>query len=1567
MSKSLLYYRFILLSSILLIGAISHAQRVEIFNANFSDDVGDNAGWYQQSSYISGGYIVNKTNAWMRGADAAYPGAEGSFYHLRRDYNSNRTYRSYMSSYLYSPIINLTGKDKLSMSFEWWLDTYPGTGAEGFKIEYSIDGGTTWRVLGDHTDELAVNWYPSLANGVLDGYDEFGDPIEEGGWTTDTGAWVFSSIDLPAQAFNDNSQTQFRFYFESDGYLSNIAKGLAIDNFKIIGDDIKVKNYSDCGLGIGQNLELWLNGRTLASYSDGDKVDQWTNISSLDPAANISSEWTSATSKGAERPTYYDNPTDNVNFNPVVSFDGTNAMYGKSGFYSQDIYMVINPALGITASRPTEDVFHGDDYETDIGSQDVTGISINNTSARYGALPDIAAYNQGAQTSYGKAIIHPTLSYTRPVLFNARVKADGSGMDLYLDGIDLGVTLSASLSDEQNIETFKDILDSRYWLGRSEFWGTSFTGDIMEVMSFSERKSDADRARLESYLAVKFGITLGLFPVDEIALPHVPGAYFDSAGNALWNGALHPGFTYNVTGIGRDDCSLLHQKQAKSVDPNTFITVGLGDIAATNAQNTNAFQSDGDFLMWGSTPSTLVALPTPLVVNLGPSVVTTFTDVTERTWKFKEISLVGNDIPEVKLSVETSGLTSLPVITGNDAYVMIVADDAAFITNVETIFLKTVGDRQECNYDFDGEKYVKFGVAHEVITPRHVNFDGTNDYVAMDDELDMTGDFSISAWVYTTGSNSSNNSKTIVSKRAGVNEGYHFLIRDSNELQVNFRDGVSIRSNTRINNNAWTYVAFVYEGGEGRLYIDGILDTSKSMAAMVDNDNKFCIGARYISKNNLNNYFKGRLEEIRMFDTAITVDQLRFMMNQEILKDGTGIKGTIIPTSVTKNDLSGLQETNLAAYFNMNTYIGTHLNDASGNGHRGSLKSPENFEIQVQSAPLPYIAIGDGQWDDPSNWMNGTEGYFPGFTRVINGRTEKIDWNIVRTAQDISLTNEDVTLLGLEVLGGELSVKNDHGLTVTHHLILNGTIDLEGESQLVQTTNSDLIATALGKIERDQQGTSDGFNYNFWSSPVSKSSTGANSGFSLEDVLRDGTDVNNIKPLNYTNSSVNNGAPATATSAATISGRWLYKYSNFASGTYSNWLYMPPSMDNLTGEGWTMKGTFASGGEQNYTFVGTPNNGDITLPISNGSDYLIGNPYPSAIDAHQFLQDNPDLDGTVYFWEHWGGNSHTLKEYQGGYSTYNLSGGVGNATLGTSHPLVNSGGVAVKVPKRYIPVAQGFFVTGTSDGTITFNNSQRQFETEGSGNSIFTAAPGSGQVTASEYHDTSDSRAKIRLGFNSPNKIHRQLLLTVDSSATAGYDRGYDGLMYGEQYDDMSWVVENEKYVIQGIDDLKDDTVLPLQIKLRDAGPISIVIDELSNFPVDQDIYIYDNKTGVYSNLRDEEFTVDYLYGGKHTDRFFLVFEEQSTLSNDDVDDLTVGLQVYKPASQSHIVVKNNTGLGINQVRLTNMLGQQVAQWEADNQQLQQQFNYSGLSTGNYIVSVVMQDDSVSSHKIRIE
>src|SRR5665811_532701 len=80
----------------------------------------------------------------------------------------------------------------------------------------------------------------------------------------------------------------------------------------------------------------------------------------------------------------------------------------------------------------------------------------------------------------------------------------------------------------------------------------------------------------------------------------------------------------------------------------------------------------------------------------------------------------------------------------------------------------------------------------------------------------------------------------------------------------------------------------------------------------------------------------------------------------------------------------------------------------------------------------------------------------------INGTF--IDWNIAQISNKIPSGAKDIKLLGLLSESNQLSILNPNetanennsgqGLTITHYLKLNGSIDLIGESQLIQSQGS---------------------------------------------------------------------------------------------------------------------------------------------------------------------------------------------------------------------------------------------------------------------------------------------------------------------------------------------------------------------------------------------------------------------------------------------------------------------------------------------------------------------------------
>ncbi|MCB0447304.1 MAG: choice-of-anchor D domain-containing protein [Gelidibacter sp.] len=1331
--------------------------------------------------------------------------------------------------------------------------------------------------------------------------------------------------------------------------------------------------------GVTADLRLWLKANAGLSYTSGQPVSLWADQGrGADATVNLPSQ----------SPTYYDNVSRNVNFNPVVDFDNsvdpvpldgdfsyddasTQFLQGTSGLYTQDMFVVLIPDVTVNSTFGSMDVFCGDERPA-TNETDATGIGLGRYTVRFSN--EILCYAVGTTSGgngYGVAEAGTGSTYSNVGIINARNNTAATQQQLYYNAIN-------KETHQNDIPDFSNVNNSRYWIGRSEGWEASTDARIVEIITYSARKTDAnltqERNRIQSYLAIKYGITLGVNGTSQ--------DYVNSDGTVIWDQSANIGFNYDIAGIGRDDASALNQKQSRSVNNATdvigrtqgLITMGLTDIYDTNNNNIASNPTtlnNKQFLVWGNNGANLNLAASVISVNMSAGIsppITTNTYFTgmQRVWKVVEN---GGDIPKVKISIPQNAIRN---ISPPGSYLMLISDSSVFDPTADYRIMTPDGfGNLTTEYDFDGTKYITFGFAPQVIAQRSVYFDGTIDYIDMEDTLDLnpTG-FTVSAWAKRE---AGSNNTSIVSKRNNpYTVGYDFKIDNTGRLRVEWKNGgptFGLTSSVVIPENEWHHLAIIYSSGVATLYIDGVADTSTALVAPTATDESFFVAAA--GKTSQTQHYKGNIDEIRIWDRALTANQLRFLMNQEIQNNAGFVSGRVLPTTITKNEVAAIPWSDLAGYYPMTRYTYTNVDDESGNNHHGALKNLDT--VDRQTAPLPYESTQNGNWDGKSTWTNGMEQTIPGAASIVNNNIT-IDWNIVKVNHNVSMDNSGLpavnggnrSVLGLYIddvndkltVDGNTLSNTGGGLTVTHYLTLDGTIDLDGESQLVQTTGSDLDVTSAGKIERDQQGTADTYTYNYWSSPVGLSNTTSNNNdYTIANTIKDGT--NPASPLTM---SFTGGLNGTAGSPIGISNYWIWKFNNLPDDDYSSWVQVGSTGTMLAGEGYTMKGpgTGPITADQNYVYAGKPNNGDITLPLFANNDYLVGNPYPSAIDAQKFILDNgptidgalPSMTGTLYFWEHWGGGSHILSEYQGGYATYNMSGAVPSATLGVSDPDVSNAGTPTKLPGRYIPVSQGFFVVGENNGNITFNNSQRVFRKEGVATSVFLR---NADANASTDEDT---RMKFRIGFNSVNTIHRQLLLTIDENATSDVDWSYDGKHIDTQMDDMYWMINNEKYSIQAINTVNPITIVPLGLHTNTDGENNISIDRLENVPADIDILLHDTLTDTYHDLRLSNYVFN-LPSGEYLDRYELVFGESAetlTVSDNELNDITI----YYANDTEHIVLLNPKLKDISSIEMLNMLGQTIHKVNTVASNEYSEYEVKNLSTGSYILKINTVSGSVS-------
>lgn len=118
---------------------------------------------------------------------------------------------------------------------------------------------------------------------------------------------------------------------------------------------------------------------------------------------------------------------------------------------------------------------------------------------------------------------------------------------------------------------------------------TYFSGLIPEIIVYDRVLNDQERLQVESYLALKYGITLSL---------QGENSYLNSDGIVIWDGVRNHLFSNNIVGIGRDDHSLLYQKQSSSAYSPGLLVLGAGQISEENTANPAVFLNKS-FLIWG--------------------------------------------------------------------------------------------------------------------------------------------------------------------------------------------------------------------------------------------------------------------------------------------------------------------------------------------------------------------------------------------------------------------------------------------------------------------------------------------------------------------------------------------------------------------------------------------------------------------------------------------------------------------------------------------------------------------------------------------------------------------------------------------------------------------------------------------------------------------------------------------------------------------------------------------------------------------------------------------------------
>lgn len=618
-----------------------------------------------------------------------------------------------------------------------------------------------------------------------------------------------------------------------------------------------------------------------------------------------------------------------------------------------------------------------------------------------------------------------------------------------------------------------------------------------------------------------------------------------------------------------------------------------------------------------------------------------------------------------------------------------------------------------------------------------------------------------------------------------------------------------------------------------RLNYDGSIDTTFNTglgfdkfvyAIALQSDQKIVVGGSFLSYNGISQKRIIRLNSNGSIDTTFDsgtgfskgdVRSILFQPDDRILVGGTfsGLYKANAAMRLIRLDKSGNLDTSFESPLNNTLYTMSFTSDyrLMIGGNFNSVSGISKHRI----ARLK-LCLDSTTWNGIS-WSNGLPS---GGKQVFF----KADHLYLTTANVCSCSIDEgkkVTLLSGNTIGVEFALT---GL---------GILELENTAGLYQS-GDDMINTGKIYLKRNSSPIRK-YDFTYWSSPVE-------------------------------NQKLIDASPNTASDKY-----FSYDYLS------KNWLQENPSNSMITGKGYTFLGpqdlseTVASNFEA--VFEGIPNNGKVEVSLAPANTYnLVGNPYPSAINADAFItQNRAKIKGTLYFWTH---NTPLTNDLYASddYAVYNVLGGVGTRGAIAS-------GVNESIPDGTIASCQAFFVASKDSGLLEFNNSMR---IAGS-NSIFF------KPSRNNKPENKNTVEKHRVWLNLKNSdgVFKQILIGYIQGATNAYDTDYDSDSFnGNQFVNFYSICENRKLSIQGRGlPFTEDDLIDLGYKTSIAGNFNFSIDHQDGFFEDMNVYIEDKNLKTIHNLKAEPYSFT-TQEGIFNDRFRLRFTsetlEKNTFQNED-------------------------------------------------------------------------------------
>lgn len=528
-----------------------------------------------------------------------------------------------------------------------------------------------------------------------------------------------------------------------------------------------------------------------------------------------------------------------------------------------------------------------------------------------------------------------------------------------------------------------------------------------------------------------------------------------------------------------------------------------------------------------------------------------------------------------------------------------------------------------------------------------------------------------------------------------------------------------------------------------------------------------------IGNNSTGNTIDGEIDEFRIWLKPRTQTEVQTYMNE------------IYPIANNCDD-------SLLVYYQFEEIDGGILNNIAGTSQDGTvINSPvvitSTAPVDCQQTPTGILWDGEGLdnlWSTATNWN----------TDAVPNKNDTVtlDHTYVSGAYNVLMNVSDSVHL-LSISEPSIKLVIDEGKTLVYDSIAaTGTVVVRNNASLIPKTYDSGNVSGNFIVKRDKPNLFDF--YNFWSSPVQNGHT---------DML--------------------------------VGGEYIFTMQNGSGNDVSFYESAEGNME--VGRGYT-----AIRVDSAY-FTGPVNNGTITYGIEEntgtggGPFNLVGNPYPSAINALEFADENSGVldEATIYIY-----NQKEATTGQNSYANFMAINGTGSS-LWDQNAIIDTFDIAS---------CQGFGVVAAMDNDITFTNSMRDStnnNTFKSGNKV--------ELNNAEYY-----------WFNLVNESQEEesMLIAFGEQATDKKDYYYDAsTMVSETENQLASMIKNELFMINAYP-LIESIKIPLSLTMINESSTSKTFDfkmvRTKQAPQDVEVYLLDTLTNSTFDLTNGDvfsFTSD--------------------------------------------------------------------------------------------------------------